>query len=323
MITDTGKTTPAPWVPFTRAGCDVGGVGTANIELENTSTAASGDITKVFGTGSPEWNEARRRLAARADRLRRHRDPLLAGAVERVRGNANAPPDLLPDEPGGYTGFKALFGAKYVDPAITHGNSACVPDTSGDPITDPVGNCGFPGLRRDAREEHARLRRRDAGVRRPGDLRLHLGRARPARPTLATDSYASSATGPGEIAHLQQLKAYDDAFASFFDNLQHATGSTRDNTLFVITVDEGDHFAGGIGKPQPGAEPRLRPPHVHGPRRLPDEPDRRGRREHEGCCTGGRATSTSTSTTLRRSTSTASPARPTRRCAKLERTSAG
>ena len=35
MITDTGKTTPAPWVPFTRAGCDVGGVGTANIELEN------------------------------------------------------------------------------------------------------------------------------------------------------------------------------------------------------------------------------------------------------------------------------------------------
>ena len=53
-----GKTTPAPWVPYTQAGCDVGGVGTANIELENTSTSASGDMTKVFGTGSPEWNEA-------------------------------------------------------------------------------------------------------------------------------------------------------------------------------------------------------------------------------------------------------------------------
>ena len=35
MITDGQKNTPAPWVPFTRAGCDVGGVGTANIELEN------------------------------------------------------------------------------------------------------------------------------------------------------------------------------------------------------------------------------------------------------------------------------------------------
>src|SRR3954447_15806122 len=58
MITDGQKNTPAPWVPFTRAGCDVGGVGTANIELENASTAATGDITKVFGVGSPEWNEA-------------------------------------------------------------------------------------------------------------------------------------------------------------------------------------------------------------------------------------------------------------------------
>lgn len=27
----------------------------ANIELENTSTAPSGDITSVFGSGSPQW----------------------------------------------------------------------------------------------------------------------------------------------------------------------------------------------------------------------------------------------------------------------------
>src|SRR5205814_1560980 len=57
MITDGQKTTPAPWVPFTRAGCDVGGVGTANIELENNSTTATGDITRVFDNGSPEWTE--------------------------------------------------------------------------------------------------------------------------------------------------------------------------------------------------------------------------------------------------------------------------
>ncbi|HEV2427331.1 MAG TPA: hypothetical protein VGS61_03815, partial [Acidimicrobiales bacterium] len=36
---------PAPWVPYTRAGCDVGDVATANVELENTSA----DIPKVFG----------------------------------------------------------------------------------------------------------------------------------------------------------------------------------------------------------------------------------------------------------------------------------
>src|SRR6185437_13190320 len=31
-------------------------------------------------------------------------------------------------------------------------------------------------------------------------------------------------------------------------------GINRQNTLFVITVDEGDHFAGGIGAPQPGGD---------------------------------------------------------------------
>src|SRR6185312_14156764 len=57
MITDGGKTTPAPWVPFTRAGCDVGGVGTANIELENNSITPGGDIYNVYGPTSPEAAE--------------------------------------------------------------------------------------------------------------------------------------------------------------------------------------------------------------------------------------------------------------------------
>ncbi len=43
-------TTPAPWVPYTRAGCNVGDVATANAELENTGV----DIPKVFGANSPE-----------------------------------------------------------------------------------------------------------------------------------------------------------------------------------------------------------------------------------------------------------------------------
>src|SRR5947209_16146611 len=37
MLTAAGQIPPAPWVPFTRAGCNVGGVGTANIELERVS----------------------------------------------------------------------------------------------------------------------------------------------------------------------------------------------------------------------------------------------------------------------------------------------
>src|SRR5690349_439667 len=43
-------TPPAPWVPFTRAGCDVADIATANQELENTTP----DIAHFFGANSPE-----------------------------------------------------------------------------------------------------------------------------------------------------------------------------------------------------------------------------------------------------------------------------
>ena len=251
MITDTGKTTPAPWVPFTRAGCDVGGVGTANIELENNSTAATGDITRVFGTGSSEWNEAvANPQIAQTDfvGIAIH----CAQTQSSVCANdPNAKPDLLPDEPGGYTGFNALFGSKYVDPAITHGNSPCVNATDGQAITDPIGVCGFPGF-------DGMLAKNTLGYveqMQENGVPVTYGYISDAHdlhvPTLSSDSYSSSATGPGELAHLQQLKAYDDAFESFFEDLARH-GINRENTLFVITVDEGDHFAGGVGTPVPG-----------------------------------------------------------------------
>ena len=44
---------------------------------------------------------------------------------------------------------------------------------------------------------------------------------------------------------------YDQAFATFFQRLQH-DGIDKSNTLFVVTVDEGDHFAGGTGTPTAG-----------------------------------------------------------------------
>jgi len=44
------RITPAPWVPFTRAGCDVGDFSTANMVAENAKV----DIPTLFGSGSPE-----------------------------------------------------------------------------------------------------------------------------------------------------------------------------------------------------------------------------------------------------------------------------
>src|SRR6266849_4101767 len=49
MVTDGQKTTPAPWAPFTRAGCDFGAISLANIELENTGTGPFGDMSEAFG----------------------------------------------------------------------------------------------------------------------------------------------------------------------------------------------------------------------------------------------------------------------------------
>jgi len=51
------------------------------------------------------------------------------------------------------------------------------------------------------------------------------------------------AYGPGSQGYVDQLKAYDDAFAAFFSRLA-ADGINKSNTMFVFTVDEGDHFAG-------------------------------------------------------------------------------
>lgn len=57
-------------------------------------------------------------------------------------------------------------------------------------------------------------------------------------------SYPYRAFGPGEQDFVQQLQAYDAAFNLFFTRLSN-DGITPANTLFIVTADEGDHFAGG------------------------------------------------------------------------------
>ena len=143
MVFDGGQTVPAPWLAYTQAGCNVGGVSAANIELENTSTAAAGDMTRVFGSGSPEWTEANANSTlAQADFVGIVIHCALGAAL---CSTPNARPDDATTVPGSNSGAMALFGAKYVNPAITGGN-ACVDDTTGQPITDGHGNCGFPGF---------------------------------------------------------------------------------------------------------------------------------------------------------------------------------
>src|SRR5262249_15300416 len=54
MVNELGKIAPAPWVPFTRAGCDVGNVSVTNTVLENNTS----DVVNVFGANSVEAHES-------------------------------------------------------------------------------------------------------------------------------------------------------------------------------------------------------------------------------------------------------------------------
>ncbi len=262
-------TTPAPWVPFTRAGCDVGAVGTANIELENTAV----DIPKVFGPGSPEAQQ----LATDPDSFKDAETAEYVGVAVHCAAESafcssaqalkfgqaspspSAVPDLLPDEPGGYTGYQALFGHRYVAPQLGAGT----PDLThnGYQVTNAAGNLvdlngnqingafltnhpGFPGfgpinasqtLAYVADMQEARVPVTYGYI---ADIHgnEHI-------PGVSACAGAPSALGSGSACYIAQAQYYNQAFGTFFKRLA-ADGITPANTLFIVSSDEGDHEAG-------------------------------------------------------------------------------
>ena len=99
--------TPAPWVPFTRAGCDFAGLGAANMELENTSsdvaTRRSPAVTLPAGSRRPRTSRGSRSTA---------RSPT-------ARPAAFAPtarPTRSRPSPAATPASRALFGAFQVNP---------------------------------------------------------------------------------------------------------------------------------------------------------------------------------------------------------------
>jgi hypothetical protein len=233
MVTPDGKVAPAPWVSYTRAGCDFGAVATANTILENTGP----DVPKVFGAGSPEAAEAT------ADPAKAQTDFVGIGVhcaqSSAVCARGGAKPDVLPDEPGGYGGYQGLFGARYVNPAISPGHPVTNVDGSA-PITDPQGRPGFPGF--DGMSAANTLgyvaQMQESGV--------------PVTYGYISDAHdrhpSGGAYGPGEAGYVAALKSYDAAFATFFSRLAK-DGIDKSNTQFVVTADENDHFVGGPPSP--------------------------------------------------------------------------
>jgi hypothetical protein len=250
MITKDGKNAPAPWVPWTRAGCNVGAVSIANMELENVA----GDLQSVFGSDPTE-------LAAALAEVTANRNGAIADfegiAIHCAAGSAvcatanHGEPDILTQEPGGYTGFNALYGHKFVAPVISPGGP--LNDLDGNLVSDTHGNAGFPGFSGisaaqtlsyvAAMQEHG-VPITYAYISDAHDNHAHDIATAPAACSTDPELALGAANGPGSICYVAQLAAYIEAFGKFFARLA-ADGINKQNTLFVITADEGDHYAGG------------------------------------------------------------------------------
>jgi hypothetical protein len=262
----TSNITPAPWVPFTRAGCTVGDFSTANMVLEN----AGGDLPTVFGANSPEVAQ----FNTDPDSFK---DPEVADYIgvavhcaqgdaicanaQAVRGNQTTPsptavPDALPTEPGGYSGYQALFGARYVAPQlgagtpnVTH-NGFAVTNAAGN-LVDLNGNQingafltnhpGFPGFSPTASQTLAYIAdMQEAGI--PVTYG-YISDTHDKKTGATGCTSPGNALGPGDACSVAALHSYDNAFNTFFQRLA-ADGITPANTVFEISAEENDQFAG-------------------------------------------------------------------------------
>lgn len=251
MITQDGKNAPAPWVPWTRAGCNVGAVSIANMELENVN----GDIKTVFANDPTVLAAA---LAEAKSNFNQAVADFEGIAVHCAAGNAicssanHGEPDVLPQEPGGYTGFNALYGHKFVAPVISPNGP--VNDIDGNPEQDSHANLGFPGF---GGISAAQTLGYVAAMQENGipityayisDAHDNHSGSNPFGPAECKTDPEFGGLGPGNTCYVQQLASYNEAFGKFFTRLA-ADGINKHNTLFVITADEGDHFAGGPASP--------------------------------------------------------------------------
>jgi hypothetical protein len=255
-----GGVTPAPWVPFTRAGCTVGDFSTANMVLENAAV----DVPTVFGASSAEAAET----ASNPDAFKDKQVAEYVGeAIHCAQGDTTCTSssrpvdDQLPTEPGGYSGYQALFGAKYIAPAIgggpnqfhngyrvTDANGNLV-DEDGNTLTEPFSHtAGFPGFNPTATQSLAVMAdMQEAGI--PvtygyiSDLHEKKSDTRTGCTTTANSATAGRPVGPGDNCYVANAQHYDAAFNTFFQRLQ-SDGITPDNTLFVISSEENDQFAG-------------------------------------------------------------------------------
>jgi hypothetical protein len=251
LLDEGSNNTPAPWVPFTRNGCDFAAVGGANLEIENTNS----DLGFIFGPNSPQALEGRSdSLKAEAD----YEGIAVHCALNSAFCNQDASdlqPDILPTEPGGYQGYQALFGAKYVTPLINPAGRAndpscvknptppvkfggqCLADLNGNLIADSYNGETVPGFPYFDSLTPAVTLSYMAAMQEHG-LSVTYGYL-----THAHEDIYGNPFGPGQAEYEAYLKDFNNSFVKFFARLAQ-DNITPQNTLFIFTTDEEDHFGG-------------------------------------------------------------------------------
>lgn len=243
LTTPTGANVTPPWEAFTQHGCTVGAFSTANIVLERTPF----DVAKVFGAGSPQALESTS-TAVKPNQTDDFEGAAIHCALNdpicKTNGAVVAVPDTLPSDPS-YTGYQALFGLKYVNPAlnaILNLPGGVINDYHGVPIT------GFQSLAFDPTPAQTLAVVEDmlkAGI---PVVYAYIADAHDNQAPRSLNPSTESTFGPGEIGYVDQLADYNSAFGTFFQHLKEA-GINESNTLFIFTPDEGDHFAGVAATP--------------------------------------------------------------------------
>jgi hypothetical protein len=250
-----GVNAPAPWVPFTRAGCDVGAAGAADLEIENTGA----DLTTIFGKNVPPSTDPFADFEGVAIHCAKNStlcSKANGGLADKLPWEPNADGSPATTDGTGtstaYEGYNALFGHKFVTQAFRNlglGGQVLGPDGNlldinrNTMVDDFAGSLtpGFPGFSLAPQYSLGYT----ADMLEAGVPMVYSYIITPHRP-LPTNPYGYGFPadpgdyGPGEAHYVQTLQQYDDAFNKFFTRLAN-DGITPANTLFIITAEEGDH----------------------------------------------------------------------------------
>jgi hypothetical protein len=270
---------PAPWVPYTRAGCDVGAISATTMVLENQNSV--NDVNAVT-PGAP-FTTADEGVAVHCASSGSANTPGGICALASSDTNVKTAPDNLSAEPGapygGASGYYALYGHRFVAPAV---NDRLTSTTSGGSTTLGLlrapSSTGFPGFNGEDGNYTLGyvLAMQKAGIpvtfgylttphncytsldgqnttgwTLPAYDDYNAGGSVPAAnqcnhtdTTGTADSGTSSSFGSGELGYVNYLKQLNTDFQMFFDQAK-AAGLTTSNTIFVFYSDENDHMAEG------------------------------------------------------------------------------